>query len=322
MDDVKANSRRRSEEAIGKLPLEQAAAVWLETRRPFLAPRTLKDYQEYIRTLAKFFGEMRFSEIDAEQIRAYQQMRITTAGSGRINQECGIIQQILKRIGRWSEVEPDFQPLPVTKDRPGRALDDHQRDRLFRVAASKPHWEMALLFAIISVNTTAGPKECWTLRHQDINLEERYLRVQPDGAKNRHRIRIIPLNDAALGAVQRAIELAHERGSVLPHHFIFPFRLAGNAWYGRYDPERHCTTCKSAWRKLTAAAGLAGLRPYDMRHTAITDLLSLPEASEETVKAIAGHISDRILKTYSHIRMDTKRAALAALACRSRVERA
>ena len=80
MDDVKANSRKRSEEAIGKLPLEQAAAVWLETRRPFLAPRTLKDYQEYIRTLAKFFGEMRFSEIDAEQIRAYQRMRMTTAG--------------------------------------------------------------------------------------------------------------------------------------------------------------------------------------------------------------------------------------------------
>jgi integrase len=178
---------------------------------------------------------------------------------------------------------------------------------------------MALLFAIISVNTTAGPKECWTLRHQDINLEERSLRVQPDGAKNRHRVRIIPLNDAAFAAVLRVIELARQRGSVFPHHFIFPFRLAGNAWCGRYDPERHCTTCKLAWRQLTAAAGLAGLRPYDMRHTAITDLLSLPEASEETVKAIAGHISDRILKTYSHIRMDTKRAALAALACRSKV---
>jgi len=61
------------------------------------------------------------------------------------------------------------------------------------------------------------------------------------------------------------------------------------------------------------AANLKGLRPYDLRHTAITDILQNPDVSEETAKAIAGHISDKILKTYSHIRISAKRTALDAL---------
>jgi len=59
-----------------------------------------------------------------------------------------------------------------------------------------------------------------------------------------------------------------------------------------------------------------------MRHTAITDILQLGHVSEETAKSIAGHISAHILKTYSHIRMDAKRAALDALVGNSIEQRA
>jgi hypothetical protein len=81
---------------------------------------------------------------------------------------------------------------------------------------------------------------------------------------------------------------------------------------------RYCTTCKTAWKALTAAAGIVGrLRPYDLRHTAITDILQIPDVSEETAKSIAGHISSQILKTYSHVRIEAKRAALDALVKRT-----
>ena len=36
-------------------------------------------------------------------------------------------------------------------------------------------------------------------------------------------------------------------------------------------------------------------------------------ASEQTIKAIAGHVSQRMLDRYSHIRLEAKRAALEAL---------
>jgi hypothetical protein len=41
--------------------------------------------------------------------------------------------------------------------------------------------------------------------------------------------------------------------------------------------------------------------------------LENPDVSEETVEAIAGHVSHRIKRRYSHIRIEHKRAAIAAL---------
>jgi integrase len=307
------NMPKTRESELAHLLFKEAADAWLDTRKLYLAERTFGDYQQHIKTLSSFFGEMKLSEIDSEQIRAYQKMRAARVGANRINQECGVIQQLLKRIGRWQDVGFDYQPLPVPTKSPGRALSDQEYDRLFRIAQSRPQWEMAYLFAAISVNTTAGPKEVWTLRMQDVNFNENVICIQPEGAKNIHRIRVIPLNPVARAAVERVLELAKQRGARNADHYLFPFRVRGNGRWGIYDPTRHCTTCNGAWRKLVVAAGLKGLRPYDMRHTAITLILENPDTSEEVAKSIAGHISDKILKTYSHIRISAKRNALDAL---------
>jgi integrase len=242
------------ESNLACLLFKKAAAAWLETRRPFLSPRSFEDYGKYIETLALFFGELKLTEIAPDHLRAYQKIRMARAGGRRINQELGVIQQILKRIGRWQDVGFDYQRLPEPKQSPGRALSDQEYARLFRVAQSRPEWEMAYLFAAISVNTTCGPKEVYTLRLRDINLEEGFLRVQPDGAKNAHRIRIIPLNPIARAAIERVLELAGKRGSKQPDHYLFPFRVRGNGTWGIYDPTQRCKSCQGAWRKLLERA--------------------------------------------------------------------
>jgi integrase len=57
---------------------------------------------------------------------------------------------------------------------------------------------------------------------------------------------------------------------------------------------------------------LAGLRFHDLRHTCITKLAE-GQASEQTIMAIAGRVSRKMLEHYSHIRMEAKRAALDAI---------
>jgi integrase len=69
---------------------------------------------------------------------------------------------------------------------------------------------------------------------------------------------------------------------------------------------------RSAWRSLTAAAELKGLRFHDMRHQCITELAENGNA-DQTIMAIAGHLSRRMLEHYSHIRLDAKRRALDSL---------
>ncbi|HEX2521038.1 MAG TPA: hypothetical protein VHP35_02870, partial [Terriglobia bacterium] len=49
------------------------------------------------------------------------------------------------------------------------------------------------------------------------------------------------------------------------------------------------------------------------RHTLITDLAE-SGAGDEAIKDTAGHVSQRMLKHYSHIRMKAKRKALETIA--------
>jgi integrase len=302
---------KRSSDPLRDTAFGRAAEAWLESRRPFLAPKTMHEYGMNIRTLAAFFGKVQLPEITADHIRAYQRARMASCGPSAINHETSCLQQILKRIGRWPEIAADFQPLPLPKTNRGRALSPEEYERLFRTAPQSAEWLAAYLFAVISVNTTAGPKEVATLRLGDVELtpNDEKIRIQPEGAKNSYRVRVIPLNEQTLTAVKAALDRAHECGSNKVDHYLFPFREKRN----HYDPTRHQTTFKTAWREMIAAAGISGLRMYDLRHHAITTLLEDPDASEETVETIAGHISHRMKKRYSHVRMQAKRAALAVL---------
>ena len=92
-----------------------------------------------------------------------------------------------------------------------------------------------------------------------------------------------------------------------PERFVFPA-----CEHHHIDPSRPITSFRTAWRNATKAAGLRGLRFHDLRHTAITKLAE-SLASEQTIMAIAGHVSRRMLEHYSHIRMEAKRTAVEAI---------
>jgi integrase len=78
------------------------------------------------------------------------------------------------------------------------------------------------------------------------------------------------------------------------------------------DPARPATTFKTVWAAIKDDLGLTG-RWHDNRHTFITDLAESGEASDETIRDMAGHVSKQMLKHYSHIRMEAKRRAVDAL---------
>jgi len=69
---------------------------------------------------------------------------------------------------------------------------------------------------------------------------------------------------------------------------------------------------RNAWRLTCKAAGVR-YRPHDMRHTFISRLAENPNVSEQTIKALAGHVSRQMLERYSHIRSAAKQAAIQAL---------
>lgn len=295
--------------ALTQLPFKSACEAWLESRRPYISAKTHHEYQLNINTLSAFFGELRLQEIDGDLLRKYQRMRQLKCGPFAINHECGLICHIRKkRMGMPIE---DYQPLPLPKEKVGRVLSDEERERLLRVAGSNPNWEAAYLFAMISVNTGAGPKEVASLRLKDVDWQREEIHIPPHGAKNVTRIRPIPLNVEAMKGIKLAVARAKRLGSTEPQHHIFPFR---NIHLSCFDPAGHQTTFKTAWKKLTKAALLGDLQMYDLRRTVATDMLENPEISDETIEEILGHTpGSRTKKLYSYIRVEARRKAVNAL---------
>jgi integrase len=313
--DVGADFDMRTQ-VLTQSAFQEAAAAWLESRRPYISDATQRDYTIYIRTLSAFFSEMRLGEISADQIRAYQRARLAKAQWNSINKETSVLQQMLKRIGRWVEIAHDFQPLPQPKkqDEIGRCISDEEESRFFRVALSDPAWCVAAWASLISINTAAGPGEMLHLRLADIDLTQKMtMRITPEGAKNRRgRVRVVPLTDAAMWAVKQFKARAeHDCGCTHPEHYLIPFPVARNT----YDPTRPQAHYYRGFNAILAAAGL-DFRPYDFRHTAITRLLENPDVPLEVARSIVGHISEKMIRRYFHGRLSAQRSAVVAALAR------
>lgn len=313
---------------LAELTFEQAADIWWNSRQRYLKEKTVDMYRQYIKKgLSPFFGGMVLKNIHIGHIREYQvwrgtpreqdirlrnnkvHRRITQANASCINHELNCLSQILQRAGLWVHLKDFYDPMPLPKWIPPRVLSSEEEDRLFRVAASNPEWLVAYLATSITANTTASGCELRGLRLKDIDMRNGVLYIPSDSVKNEFRARVIPMNERAKLQIERLMIRAADLGSARPDDYLIPFRLKR----GSYDPTQPTKGWRSAFREIRVAAGLPWLRPHDLRHHAITKLLERPEISEETVKAIAGHISPRILAHYSHIRIEAKRTALNAI---------
>jgi len=92
-----------------------------------------------------------------------------------------------------------------------------------------------------------------------------------------------------------------------PEWYQFPFGKPQPT-----DPTKSATSFKTVWAAIKTKTDITG-RWHDSRHTFITDLAESGEASDETIRDIAGHVSKQMLKHYSHIRMEAKRRAVDSL---------
>ncbi len=286
---------------------KEAAPLWLASRVK-IKPRTRKDYDQYIRALNPFFGDLRLREIHLGHIREFQVERSRSAGPARVNHELSVLAQILKRAGLWTPATAEaYEPLPLPYWQPPRTMTEEQEDRFFQIASSRSEWELVYCFALLSVNIGAAGCEMRGLRVGDVDLVNRRITIRRDSAKNKYRVRKIPLVAGAAWAAQRLLEIAAAKGATGPHHYLFPFRIAPNRW----DPTRSMTNSgiKKPWLELRKAAGLEWLTPHCLRHQANTKLYEAG-ADDMTIMAIMGHQTRQMSEHYSQIRELRKRQAL------------
>jgi integrase len=323
--EAQANAGKLSanSQSFARLTLSEATEKYLASRKLELQASSLAKEKQLCVKLKEHFGSMRLNQIgaDSEQILAYREWRSRTAGNAIINMEMGILRRILKRAKLWHLIADDIKPLkePSTI---GRALSPEQKTTLLGTAALKPEWQNAYYASVIALSTTMRGCEVKGLRWQDVNLAGDPATLTIHKSKTAAGERVIPLTSEAYEVFVKLRARAELFGPVSPEHFIFArfrsvSRFEGNAAVERkilnFDPSTPIGSWKKAWRKLTERAGLKGLRFHDCRHTTITDLLTNPNVSIQTTKAIAGHVSARMVDRYSHIHLEAKRTAVDAL---------
>jgi integrase len=335
---------------FARLAFNEAADRYLETRSLELSDRSYQKERQLLVEPRRFFASAALMRIGAEELLAYRQERAQRrVGATYLNMEMGAIRRILKRAQRWHLLADEIRPLRE-RHQLGRALSEGEKDRLINLADTKPEWFNVRLAQVIALNTTMRGCEIKGLRWKDIDLIERTLTIRRSSTKTDAGERAIPLNEVAYAAIlelyrrskdrtERAKEKAETR--VEPTHYLFP--ACENS---KFDPTRPQTSWRTAWRRLTRtihcpACGqqqdpgkacqnqkckadirgvmspTAGLRFHDLRHHAVTELAE-SQASDQTIMAIAGHVSPKMLAHYSHVRMEAKRKALDGLAARAK----
>jgi len=304
-----------------ELRFSQAAERWLNARAvsigpiSYLAPRTVRDLHQYIRALSRKFGRVRLKNITIRKIREYQAERAQTCGPTRINQELGCLVQVLKRGNAWSdELQRCYEPLRRQYSDPRRAMTPEEQERFLATAAQREQWGVVHDYALLALSTTASSAEMRGLHISDIDLRRRLLKIRKDHAKNRYRIRTIPLNDQAAWAANRLIERAMALGARSPDHYLLPFRSSPDRW----DPERPMSNSgiRKPWESLRRAAGVAWLRVHDLRHTAIT---RMAEAGVPipVIMGLAGHVSAQMYSHYTSVSLAAKWLAVQSLSATS-----
>jgi integrase len=323
---------------FSKLNITDAIEQYLADRAAHVQPGSRRSESDHAKPLREYFGCVPIARIDSGSILAYiRERKAKSISNTTVNMEIGILRRILKRAKRWHFVEDEIRHLPERRDI-GRALQPEEKLRLLKMAQSRPEWETAYLASILALNTTMRGCEIKQLLWRDIDFIDHSLVIRR--SKTEAGERLIPLNANAYQAIMRLRERARTLfGSDLqPDWYLFP-RAEG---YSKPDPTEPMSGWRSAWRRLTRAvncpacgelqdpaetcrnascgtdiskvkSSTAGLRFHDLRHHAITELAE-SQASDRTVMSIAGHVSQRMLAHYSHVRIEAKRKALDSLA--------
>lgn len=280
---------------------ERASLEWLTAQEGRVAPNTASVAKTSLKHLGEAFANRLLCDIAPRDIAAYQQKRLKENAQGKtINIELGVFRQIMKAHECWSHLEGKIKALPVRKG-VGRALTPEDESRLLAECAKA---DSACYSAVVlALNTAMRKDEIRNLRWRQVDLFEGVLTV----GKSKTAAgtgRVIPLNSAAVKALADWGSGFSDRQQ---DHYVFPW-----SEHRQFDPARPTKGWRTAWRHACKRAGLK-VRFHDLRHCAITKL-SESQASDQTIMAIAGHVSRQMLEHYSNIRLAAKRAALDSIA--------
>jgi integrase len=285
-----------------------------ETSVRYLAKSSEGTYRDYAKAVSKFVGDIPLCKITDGHIRVFQDKRAAgdpkiwkrKAGRNRIRKEVDILIYVLKAANLWTEeLKRHYKRLPREFSEIIRALEPKQQHHLLRIMLTQPEWEWIYHYSVLALASCMSTYELRSIRLRDIDEMQAVVSIPPSASKNAPRNRTVPLEPYAMISVRWLKDRARRYGAFRPEHYLFPWGI------GRGhipNPEKQMTAwgVMDAWKKIRKEAGFPKLRPYDLRHTAITRMAE-QGVPIHVIMSFAGHISQKMQQHYVAISMQTKR---------------
>jgi integrase len=296
--------------------LRDASDLWLEQRKYLVLPVTFKGYRWILAPLLETLGAKRLKDLNLQIVQGYQGKRAGQVSSRCVNREIQTLLAIL-RLAKLGSDLIDLKPLRRRTNPIGRALTPEEEHRLFTTAASRPAWETVFSLATLAANTGLRSGEIKRLRICDICAASQTIIVRRQATKTDAGARLIPLNPIALLAANFLLNRARSLGATLPDQFLLPANPSKHTKelihsVSGFDPQKHQVSFRTAWRTLTRAAGLKGLRFHDLRHNFVTRLAEAHVPIQVTM-SLVGHMSFEMTRHYTHISDNARREAVNSL---------
>jgi integrase len=247
--------------------------------------------------LVFFFGETLLKDITPNLIREYQKRRAEMISANTINQQLGVLRQIMKYADAWTPaLERDYLPFRKEETEIPRALTPQEQEHFLKVAAGSKRFLFIYCYSLIVLNTACSGYEMRELTIGNVNRGDNMVYVR--WGKNKYRVRSVPLAIDGQWAIKRLIERANLLGAHLPEHYLFPFYSGFNS----FDPKRHLTDWGMGrpWKELRSATGLEWLQINALRHTALTRFAEMGWPIE-IIRAYAGHLCEKMTRHYLQV---------------------
>lgn len=294
--------------------IDEIADVYFEGYK--LRHRSVKFAEYALGHVKRLLGKTMAVNITDATVKDYQLKRLKESAAPKsINEEVGFLLRILEDRGDVIRIKMRRQKTLKLKStsRIAKAFTPAEKTAMLAAAKSRrsPHILPALS---LMLNAGLRDNELRNLQWERVDLVKAIVRVG-ESKTEAGEGRTIPLNSEMLATFKdHAKWYLKKFGETRPAWYVFPFGRPQPT-----DPTRPVTSLKTAWIRVKKDSNITG-RWHDNRHTLITDLAESGEAGDETIRDIAGHVSQKMLRHYSHIRMEAKRRAVAALVAKPRRE--
>jgi integrase len=257
--------------------------------------------------LKRIWGSLLLPDITEKRVIDYMAQRQAERASSRtINLELMVMSRAMGH--KWSAIWPNVAKLEENKD-VGSALEPDEEKAVMDAAARN---RSPLIYPYLMTLAWTGMRdsEGRLLKWEQVDFEAGQVVVGKSKTVKGTR-RVIPMSESLRAALEQHLDrYSHWFGPIQAHWYLFPYSNRRKP----VDPERPITSFKTAWGTVRKQASVK-CRLHDLRHSFCT---KLGEAGvpENTMLDMMGHVSPAMLRRYSHIRAEARRAAIAALEAR------